>query len=99
MPLGPPGPLEPYDEACVVCVLCEPPDRMTLSPALSVPRSGVTAACVPLTRSIFTAIGTGLPVRCTKMTPLPPASVVLATPAPVCPHGEAELLAPVVLPG
>src|SRR5579872_2753541 len=90
----PPGPREPSEEARVVCDDDDPLETMTLSPAARVPRSGVTAACVPLTKSTRTRTGTGLPFCSTNSTLVPPADAVPETPAAVCPHGEAVLAAP-----
>ena len=84
---GPPLCEELRCEVLARAAVVEPSATITASPALSVPVTGVTAACVPLTRSTCTRIAFALPLSSTNTTPLfafafPPAF------AAVWPHGE-----------
>src|SRR5579862_3496890 len=66
-----------------------PLETITASPAASVPRSGVTAACVPLIKSMCTGTGPAFPFCSTKTMPFPPAATLVPPAADVCPHGAA----------
>ena len=89
IPLGAAGE-EPCDPGGAVRVVL-PAAIITSSPAASEPLSGVTAACVPLTRSMRTRTGFGLPFASTNSSPVLPAVTFAAPADAVCPHGEAAL--------